>query len=139
MASTKFNASFGNRGNQNPTPGAKNKGNVVARFNQEQEDGIRMLSRKLVDFVIDMKELGIVPQSHGLVMQDERLKQFFELGDKVNAHYAFIEYRKSKYDGIKTKVIEHLVDSNIPIIQTKEGKDTADLEFLRLLIDITNL
>ena len=136
---TNFSASFGNRGNQRPTPDGKKKGHVVAKFNQEHEDSIRHLSRKLVEFVIDMKELGIVPQSHGLIMQDERLKQFFELDKKANANYAFLEYRKSKFDGIKTKVIEHLVDSSIPIVQTKNGKDTSDVEFVRFLIDISSL
>ena len=139
MAKTNFSARFQGAGDPACKNSSGRKSNVVATFNQEHEDNIRILSRKLIEFVIEMKEDKIVPQAHGLILQDQRLKQFFELGEKVNANYAFLEYNKSKFDGIKTKVIECLVDSNIPIIQLKDGKDTSDIDYTRLLIDITSL
>jgi len=139
MPSTNFSGRFKHTGGQKPQGNTPKKKHIVASFNMEQEDNIRILSRKLVEFVMEMKEDGLVPNAFGLIFKDQRLRNFFGLGEKPSVNLALLEYRKQKFDTIKAKVIETLVDSNIPIMQTKDGKDSSDIEVTRMLIDITSL
>lgn len=140
MPATNFSARFRNNGDKNSKAQSNKKSNVSARFNQEQEDRIRESSRKLVDFVSEMKQEGLLPKNFGSVAVNNRILSFFELDDKDSTlNYAFLEYKKKDFDRTKAKIIGYLADSNVSVIKEQVGKDTSDEKVERLLIDITRL
>ena len=138
MPSRKFSASIGRDPGPSNRPVNRKKKHIVARFSQEQEDKIRLESRRLVFLVTELKQEGIVPQNFGLVLKDDKLKTFFELTEGF-AGKAFIEYTPQKFEEYKAALLESLSQRKVPILQTKEGQDSSRQKFVRMLLDITNI
>lgn len=141
MAEKKFSASIQNMmdsGKQPRKTGGQNKPQKVMTFNHEQEDKIRDKSRKVVYLVQELKEDNLTPKIFGLLLKKDAVSKSLGI-EKPSLDDAYLEYDKKTYVTIKSKLIQHLSDGNIPIVNEIEIATTNGGAVVRLLINIRGL